>query len=388
MTNGLRLTLTRLFIACCLVTAPPGFDEQLAAQHSEARSHCADVVFPIRDGELWGVIDKEGTVLVEPSYDSASHAFRPFQGGAHQTVGQHGAMLISSDEWCYVNSKGRHRMKPVTGYAWRVFNLGESLFAIEKARGQRELRGRWTRWAAVEPSAVFDPLNRWNPPAGVLPIRESSDGLLVVVRNGRFGYADRNGTIAIPTQYEAADCFWEELAPVMIDAKWGYVAKNGELVIEPQFEKALHFDGGVALVARPGGEKWFFINRDGQELHEWPHPNRTLFSEGLGKAFAPEKRLFGYCDHEGRWRIPPSFRIAMPFHEGLARVDGADPSQNGYIDRTGKLRLRLPNARTMRHFRYGLAWIEIPSKVRNGVYIPRKEGYIKPDGNWVWHNGN
>ena len=100
----------------------------------------------------------------------------------------------------------------------------------------------------------------------------------------------------------------------------------------------------------------------------------------------PEKKLFGYCDHEGRWRIPPSFRMGLPFHEGLASVEGADPSQNGYIDRTGKLRIRIPNARYMSHFRYGLAWIRTPGGVRNGDYIPGKEGFIKPDGNWVWHN--
>ena len=382
------MNTTRVYITWCIVAATLGVEGQLAAQGDEARSHRADVVFPVRDGELWGVIDKEGTVLVEPSYDSVSHAFMPFLGGPHRTVGQQGAMLISSDEWCYVNLKSRHRMKPVIRDAWRVVNLGESLFAVERPPGKSGLRGQWTVWAEVVPSIVFDPFNRWKSTSDVLPVHQLFDGLLAVVRNGRFGYADRNGTIAIPTQYERARCFWDDVAPVRIEGKWGYVAMNGELVIEPQFEKVHHFDGGVALVARPGGDEWFFINRHGEKLHEWPYPHRAYFAEGLAHYFDLETRLDGYCDHEGRWRIPPSFRIAMPFHEGLARVDGADPSQNGYIDRTGELRIRLPNAGIMNHFRYGLAWIEIPGKVRNGVYIPKKEGYIKPDGNWVWHNGS
>ncbi|MCA9209332.1 MAG: WG repeat-containing protein, partial [Planctomycetales bacterium] len=32
-------------------------------------------VYPIKKGGLWGAIDKQGNILVEPSYDNASYGY-------------------------------------------------------------------------------------------------------------------------------------------------------------------------------------------------------------------------------------------------------------------------------------------------------------------------
>lgn len=92
-----------------------------------------DVVFPIQADSGWGAIDKQGNVLVAPTFELASLGFGRGNVGASQHVAQQGLLLISGNEWCYVNSHEVRRIKPLMSEkeTWRVFNYGESLFGIE-----------------------------------------------------------------------------------------------------------------------------------------------------------------------------------------------------------------------------------------------------------------
>ena len=66
----------------------------------------------------------------------------------------------------------------------------------------------------------------------------TSGTLHSVVVNGRYGYIDHSGKLAVTPQFDAAGEFSQNLAPVSMGGKWGYVDRAGKLAITPQFDLA------------------------------------------------------------------------------------------------------------------------------------------------------
>lgn len=70
----------------------------------------------------------------------------------------------------------------------------------------------------------------------------------------------------IEPEYEAIANFSEGLALLKKDGKWGYANMRGEVVIAPQFERAGDFLNGRARVEKFG--EVFLINKKGQLIVE------------------------------------------------------------------------------------------------------------------------
>jgi len=87
------------------------------------------------------------------------------------------------------------------------------------------------------------------------------DGLLLSNKQGKYGYYNIQGKIAIPFIYELAWLFSDGYALIRVDNKYGYINKKGEVVISPQFEDACSFSDGAAAVLKDG--KWGYIDTSG-----------------------------------------------------------------------------------------------------------------------------
>jgi hypothetical protein len=57
-----------------------------------------------------------------------------------------------------------------------------------------------------------------------------SEGLAPVMKDWKFGFADRNGKFVIPASFSEARNFAEGLAPVGLGRKTGYIFKIGKFV--------------------------------------------------------------------------------------------------------------------------------------------------------------
>ena len=102
-------------------------------------------------------------------------------------------------------------------------------------------------------------------------------------QEGKWGYQDAQGKVAIaPTFIAAHDFSPEGIAAVIDDAGWGYINRRGTIIIRP-----FVFDNG-------------------------PDP----FQEGLAR-FTQEGK-FGFFDRRGKVVIKPKFDFAAPFQEGLS----------------------------------------------------------------------
>lgn len=59
---------------------------------------------------------------------------------------------------------------------------------------------------------------------------EFSEGLAVVEVDGKRGFIDTTGKMAIPAGFDVAGSFSQGLASVKIDGKWGFIDKAGNLL--------------------------------------------------------------------------------------------------------------------------------------------------------------
>jgi hypothetical protein len=100
---------------------------------------------------------------------------------------------------------------------------------------------------------------------------------------GRCGYVDKTGQLAIGRRFDRAGEFAAGLAAVSSNRKTGFIDTRGEYAIAPAFDEAKPFHDGLAAVC-VDGKGW------------------------------------GYIDAKGAWAIAPSFGYADAFVDGVAVV--------------------------------------------------------------------
>ncbi|MCG8556303.1 MAG: WG repeat-containing protein [Proteobacteria bacterium] len=126
------------------------------------------------------------------------------------------------------------------------------------------------------------------------------------------------------SKQDAVCIFHEGLMPVHKDGKYGFLNRRGELAIPLAFDEVRHFADGLAA-ARAGG-RWGAINKRGR----WVIPARFAepfrFSEGLAGATKARDGLIGFIDKRGVFVIPPRYTYADEFSHGRALVSTAPRS--------------------------------------------------------------
>jgi hypothetical protein len=153
--------------------------------------------------------------------------------------------------------------------------------------------------------------------------------LFRVVKDGKVGYIDATGNLAIPHRFDlpSGDLanwdFMEGFAPVQSGGKWGFIDSAGALVIPAIFEWAGPFSEGRALVRLGADGQTYrigFIGKDGKFVGEPNIAGQTQpYSEGLAVVELATGR-WAYIDKSGRIALPQRFAWARKFSQGLARV--------------------------------------------------------------------
>ena len=211
-----------------------------------------------------------------------------------------------------------------------------------------------------------------------------SEGLAWVRTEAYIGFVDPSGRVMIELPESFSIGFREGLAAIATKTGSGFIDKTGRFISTKRYERVESFsDGLAAVVERQEAEaKYGFINKSGElaipltfDVGSWRGPFEgamylSRFTEGLAPVMIG--KLFGYIDHKGNVVIPPIFRDAGQFSEGLASVLTTD-YQRGYIDKAGLLVIKLSFARGG-PFNDGLATLAVEW---NGLH---KTGYIDRTG--------
>lgn len=159
----------------------------------------------------------------------------------------------------------------------------------------------------------------------------------------KIGYINHMGKVVIPLErkvdndwnFDVRD-FSEGLAAQSKEGKWGYINKAGEVAIDYVYDSAGDFDGGVA-VASSNDQGFGLIDKTGKAVVAFNYADISEFSNGFAMAKDSKTNKYGVIDKKGKVHGGFLWDDAGLFSEGLAAVAvGKDENFKwGFVDETG-----------------------------------------------------
>ncbi|GAA4003458.1 hypothetical protein GCM10022408_13780 [Hymenobacter fastidiosus] len=208
----------------------------------------------------------------------------------------------------------------------------------------------------------------------VLPLQYDEAGPFVGevawIRQGAlYGYIDGAGNPVTPVQFTKAGNFHRGRAPVELrgeaydldtsgnrlrtpaepepesdflthgdvtrqGGKVGFRFTVGQAVVPPIYDEVQENYQGLLFVRQ--GAKWGVLNGQGKPVLPLEYDAiRASEANGFALPVVEQQGRFGYLADDGRLLVPPKYRAAEPFVEGVARVTTPD-GRTGYVDARGR----------------------------------------------------
>ncbi|MBA4026870.1 MAG: hypothetical protein C0473_01370 [Cyanobacteria bacterium DS3.002] len=283
-----------------------------------------------------GYIDKQGKVIVQAKYKAAA----PFKEGV--------ARVQNADGWGYIDKHGktviRHQYEDASSFCEgaavvSTFNHNDGQFFI-KPDGSKLFSNKY---ASARPFK--------NGKALVQLPNPSKSGRGYIDKSGRFTASDRDEEYG--THHEKKPS--EGLSIIEVKKKKtessmmptsNYIVKDtkGRVCFKlSKIYRIKNFHNGVAVFSKPVLAWKIPANQETKEEQEEARERNEYLANPYGGPKALRIALskppqWGYKDATGKIVIPPKFRDAYPFSEGLAEVE--EVLLTGYIDKTGKYAIK------------------------------------------------
>lgn len=165
--------------------------------------------------------------------------------------------------------------------------------------------------------------------------RSFSSNLAAVWSNGKWGYINLNGEIAIQHNFDKAFPFYKGIAAVKANNKYGFIDKNGKYIIEPKYDMISAFENGTANVWV--GETYGYINESGTYFAGVNGNTNLKFNEGfMAVGIVNDENYgtkWGYLKQDGTWLVKPQFDFANYFSNGVGYVHLN--GKTGTVDKNG-----------------------------------------------------
>lgn len=186
-------------------------------------------LFALYNGQDWGFYNSEG-VCVFGGFEQVSN------------IGNGVAACLKDGKWTLRNAKG----EDLTGKTYTGVVMDEKKIVYRNSRMFVEA-GNGYQMIDIEGKVQGDQTYQ--------DVRLFNDTTYAAVKiNDLWGFADKNGKLVIPAQYEEARSFANGMAAVKIDGQWGFIDLEGNVVIQPQFGDAKDFTGRGTVYVHTGKE--------------------------------------------------------------------------------------------------------------------------------------
>lgn len=236
----------------------------------------------LKDG-LWGVVDNENNIILEPCLPFIRSMF----GGE--------------------------------GYCFEGFGAnGLGMVFLNQRYGMIDTQGNFVIPAEYETAFQF------------------SRGSSVMRKNGKYGLISESGEILLQPVYEQIDGDQDGVRRIKADGKYGYIKTDGTFIAEPQYEDAAYrFTQLTARVKQNG--KWGVINIYGRPLTEIIYDEVSDFCDGYARVNLNGR--WGYINMSGEYIIEPQFAAADDFQSIYALVS-PEKDKWGVINAEGEYILK------------------------------------------------
>jgi hypothetical protein len=357
---------------------PPRYDE-VKSFHDERAA--------VRVGRKWGFIDVDGKEVVPPQYDEAES----FDNNGHAAVCIRG-------KWGIIDTHG-NEIVPI-----QLFDSGQFTKAIlvnsglvpkilKKYKRTIDVPEEQTTTEAVPSTTASD---EPTPPADDTSTRDIESGQYGHRKEPRAEYMggrwvlidpETKEVMQMPLRYNEIESFSEGRAAFRVGNKWGFIDRDGNEVVPPRYDKVGWYSEGRAAVCIGG--KWGFIDRDGNEVVPLRYDAVRRFY--LGHAPVVVGNKWGLIDTEGKEVVPLSHEVGSPcdFHVfsgcGLLIVQYRGPHGWKAIVYDKKYNVVIPPMYSYIEFYddLGVGRANVGGRVRPAAFAHGKWGIINTSGKQI-----
>lgn len=158
------------------------------------------------------------------------------------------------------------------------------------------------------------------------------EGLACVCIDGKYGYIDADGKVAIPLLYDRATPFMEGLAYFAVGDTCGFMDHTGNVVFELTCDSVSSFQEGLAYFSVGG--RYGYLDQNGQVVIEALYDDAEYFRNGLARV--RKGSGYGVIGRDGSYILEPEYDSIEINDDFMEAVRG---EQKEYFDTQGK---RLP----------------------------------------------
>lgn len=411
--------------ACAWARPGAAWADDGTANNKKADSSSKGALYAFRDSDsrLWGYIDKQGVVVIKPTFKEVSN--NPISGpitnlNATNSSAQARAVCeiadigygvfagsaetVQDEEsglWGLIDRTGSWIIEPTFD---RVTAVIEGIFAALEPDGDGS--AYYSAFWSEDGKKLFDCSKDITSVisfvGGYTSVKGLDETWAVINTKGEWAAGSAKDTTK-PYCYERPLIFSEGVAYDAASAC--YIDATGEPVLsldawnahpyDEDFVTGLWSSEGVMCSGQPIPPTTDeFLASEASSMHRktFDQASWTRFSEGVCVVESLDRETFGAIDANGDWVVQPKFSRMYDFHEGFAfdyTLNVGVVGDQGVIDLSGNwvITPQFSFLCEMPRFYRGLAFVS-----KHGVTPEGKEtdveGWITPEGVWVHHEGN
>lgn len=230
-----------------------------------------DGIAAVRKHGLWGIIDTRGSLLVKPVYDEVCYG--------EQWYSEKLIAVAKNGKWGFIDKNGGYVLEPSYKQVCLPFQQGAAVVETRMDSRFIDRQGK-----------LLSKIPQWSGDFYLY----TTEGLLPLYKENRFGYIDCRGNEAIPLIYDRVKegrpgVFCDGLLRLRKNGKWGYVDRQHATVLDFVYDEADDFADGIARVVLNGAEG--FIDRQGNFLAaERQEEDREPEAEAEERPLSPAER--------------------------------------------------------------------------------------------------
>jgi hypothetical protein len=327
---------------------------------------------PVKANAKWGFIDLKGNVIIPLKYDKVGFFSEGLAMVAvgKETISSESNVKIFVGKFGFVDPYGKtviplnfddagffsEGLAPVKqNDNWGYINkLGKTIIPFKYKFASSFLPDGFANVSnEIFDSGIIDktgneiiPIEYDIFPDLITLVRNNSyfdkSNLLRVKKNDKCGFVNKQGTIAVPLNYDQCGPSFEELAAVRNKDKWGFVDKSGKLAIPFKYDDVGPYFNGESfsegLCPVYLNNKVSYINKSGETVIPFFYDFGSRFAQGVTIVSLNGKK--GYIDSTGREITPIKYDrvsdglLGSYFSSGLAEVKLNN--KIGFINKEGK----------------------------------------------------
>ena len=222
----------------------PVVDQEGRAYYIDPKGNKKFVIQDVEDIQRLGTLEQGIlSIQAQEQWQFYRTADQTLFGGYEAVSSMHNgvAAVQSQGLWHLIDGKGTD----LTGKAYEAVAMDENRTVFSN---ERLFVSHGNGYQMIDASGMPMGNGRYED------VRIFQDGSYAAVKvNGKWGFADKDGSIQLEPQYEDAHSFSCGIAAVKQDGLWGFIDRNGKMLIEPQFENVGDFNSkGCVFVFHEG----------------------------------------------------------------------------------------------------------------------------------------